>query len=80
VLLPSVLVLAVLLTLLTFRGALALSPAPAHAADLFAELRNFPGVVLVPSAALAPFSDLEPWRVELNRPRAGSTGPLRAAT
>ena len=51
--------------------------ATASAADLFAELRNFPGVVLVPPAALLPFSDLDPWRVELNRPRAGTPGPLR---
>lgn len=52
-------------------------PRPAVAADLFAELRNFPGVVLVPPAGLAPFGDLEPWRIELSRPRAGSTGPVR---
>jgi hypothetical protein len=43
-----------------------------RAADLFAELRTFPGVVLLPPADLSPFSALEPWRVELNRPRPGS--------
>jgi hypothetical protein len=45
----------------------------AQAADLFTELRTFPGVVLLPSTDLAPFNALEPWRVELNRPRPGST-------
>lgn len=45
----------------------------ARAADLFAELRTFPGVVLLPPADLSPFSQMEPWRVELNRPRPGST-------
>lgn len=44
---------------------------PVSAGDLFAELRSFPGVVLVPGAELQPFHRLEPWRVELNRPRAG---------
>jgi hypothetical protein len=58
-------------------GGLVPASPPAFAADLFAELRNFPGVVLVPTPTLAPFDGLEPWRVELNRPRAGSTGPLR---
>lgn len=74
-LLPSLLAVVVMLGPVGgFAGAL---PAPAYAADLFAELRNFPGVVLVPPADLAPFSGLEPWRVELNRPRAGAVGPLR---
>jgi hypothetical protein len=50
---------------------------PALASDLFSELRNFPGVVLVPATALEPFSLLEPWRVELNRPRAGSVSTGR---
>jgi hypothetical protein len=55
-------------------GAILAGPASgaAHAADLFTELRNFPGVVLVPPADLAPFKALEPWRLELNRPRAGA--------
>jgi hypothetical protein len=48
----------------------------ARAADLFAELRTFPGVVLVPPADLAPFGSLDPWRVELNRPAPGSTAIL----
>jgi hypothetical protein len=50
---------------------------PAHAADLFAELRTFPGVVLLPPPALEPFDTLEPWRVEFNRPHAGSTAVVR---
>jgi hypothetical protein len=45
----------------------------ARAADLFTELRSFPGVVLLPAASQEPFAQLEPWRVELNRPRPGST-------
>lgn len=49
----------------------------AGAADLFVELRTFPGVVLLPAPGLDPFDDLEPWRVELNRPRPGSTAPVR---
>lgn len=48
------------------------SPRVAVAADLFAELRTFPGEVLVPASGLEPFSTLEPWRVELNRPMPGS--------
>jgi hypothetical protein len=51
-------------------------PPLARAADLFAELRTFPGVVLLPPTDLSPFSLLEPWRVELNRPRPGSTALL----
>lgn len=47
------------------------------AAELFTELRTFPGVVLVPSAGLEPFDALEAWRVELNRPRPGSTAIVR---
>ena len=47
-------------------------PSTVRAADLFTELRSFPGVVLLPPADLSPFSQLEPWRVELNRPRPGS--------
>jgi hypothetical protein len=60
--------------------ALGLAPAgpdSALAADLFAELRTFPGVVLVPPAELEPFDVLEAWRVELNRPRPGSTATVR---
>ena len=49
----------------------------ALAADLFTELRTFPGVVLVPATGLGPFDALEPWRVELNRPRPGSTAIVR---
>jgi hypothetical protein len=45
----------------------------AAAADLFDELRTFPGVVLIPAPEAEPFSGLEPWRVELNRPMPGST-------
>jgi hypothetical protein len=48
-----------------------------RAADLFSELRSFPGVVLVPTDTLAPFDTLEAWRVELNRPRPGSTSTVR---
>ena len=60
--------------------ALGLAPAgpnSALAADLFAELRTFPGVVLVPTTELEPFGALEAWRVELNRPRPGSTTAVR---
>src|SRR4051794_6470990 len=49
--------------------------APALGADLFTELRTFPGVVLLPPASLAPFDGLQPWRVELNRPLPTSTQP-----
>ena len=49
----------------------------ALAADLFTELRTFPGVVLVPSADLEPFRALDAWRVELLRPRPGSTRVVR---
>lgn len=51
----------------------------ASAAELFTELRTFPGVVLVPSEGLMPFDGLEPWRVELNRPlrNAPPTTPPR---
>ena len=57
---------------------LALAEVPAaRGADLFTELRTFPGVVLVPPTDLAPFSLLEPWRVEMNRPRPGSTALIR---
>jgi hypothetical protein len=52
-------------------------PRPALAADLFTELRTFPGVVLVPPAELAPFDALEVGRVEFNRPRPGSTATVR---
>src|SRR3954451_22881613 len=52
---------------------LAVVAMPVHAADLFAELRGFPGVVLLPVTGLEPFAQLKPWRVELNRPRPGST-------
>lgn len=58
-------------------GSAPAGPQAALAADLFAELRTFPGVVLVPMAGLAPFAGLEPWRVELNRPRPGSTAVIR---
>jgi hypothetical protein len=49
----------------------------ALAADLFAELRKFQGVVLVPATDLEPFTSLEAWRVELNRPVAGSSAVVR---
>lgn len=49
----------------------------AVAADLFTELRTFQGVVLLPTADLEPFAALEPWRVEMNRPRPGSTAIVR---
>lgn len=58
-------------------GLVPAGPRPTLAADLFTELRTFPGVVLVPSAELAPFDALEAWRVELNRPRPGSTAIVR---
>jgi hypothetical protein len=45
----------------------------ARAADLFTELHTFPGVVLLPATDLEPFAQLEPWRVEMNRPRPGAT-------
>src|SRR5690242_8670040 len=48
----------------------------AFGADLFTELRTFPGVVLLPTAGLIPFDGLQPWRVELNRPLPTSTLPL----
>ena len=51
------------------------SPKQSFAADLFAELRTFPGVVLLPTETLAPFDGLEPWRVELNRPLPSSVAP-----
>ena len=50
---------------------------PTLAADLFTELRTFPGVVLVPTAELAPFDALEVGRVEFNRPLPGSTRFVR---
>jgi hypothetical protein len=50
---------------------------PTLAADLFAELRTFPGVVLVPTVDLEPFGTLEPWRVEFTRPVAGTTSLAR---
>ena len=34
-------------------------------------------MVLVPPDDLTPFSQLEPWRVEMNRPRPGSTATIR---
>ena len=52
-------------------------PRTASAADLFTELRTFPGAVLLPPEGLAPFDTLEPWRVELNRPSPGSTAITR---
>ena len=58
-------------------GLVPAGPRPTLAADLFTELRTFPGVVLVPSAELAPFDALEAWRVEMNRPRPGSTAIVR---
>ncbi len=45
--------------------------------DTFAELRSFPGVVLVPAPELGPFDGLEAWRVEFNRPAPGSTRLIR---
>ena len=68
--LPS-LVLAVLLV----PGVASLSPTvspPALAADLFTELRTYPGVALVPPDGLVPFEELKPWRVEIGRPRANA--------
>lgn len=56
---------------------LAADPGAAPGADLFDELRTFPGVVLLPPSDLVPFDGLEPWRVELNRPRPGSTAIVR---
>lgn len=58
-------------------GAGLIAPSTTLAADLFTELRTFPGIVLLPPADLEPFVALEPWRVELNRPRAGSTARIR---
>jgi hypothetical protein len=58
-------------------GAGLFSPSSTLAADLFTELRTFPGIVLLPPADLEPFTQLEPWRVELNRPRPGSTAVVR---
>jgi hypothetical protein len=52
-------------------------PRTASAADLFTELRTFPGAVLLPPGGLEPFDALEPWRVELNRPSPGSTAIIR---
>ena len=71
------LLVALMLTLAVGSGTGALVPVVALAADLFTELRTFPGVVLLPSADLEPFVALEPWRVELNRPRPGSTAVVR---
>jgi hypothetical protein len=68
----SRIVLRVVAALLLAGAGLIVSP-PARAADLFTELRTFPGVALLPPSDLSPFSQLEPWRVELNRPRPGST-------
>ena len=50
---------------------------PVRAVDLFTELRTFPGVVLLPTDGQDPFTQLEPWRVEMNRPRPGSTAVFR---
>jgi hypothetical protein len=58
-------------------GSLSSSPRATLAADLFTELRKFQGVVLVPAADLEPFTALEAWRVELNRPVAGSSAVVR---
>jgi hypothetical protein len=52
-------------------------PGPASAADLFDELRKFPGVVLLPLPEAEPFDGLVPWRVEMNRPSPGSTAIIR---
>lgn len=67
----------VILAVLAALGPALAESAPAATADLFAELRTFPGVVLLPPRDLAPFDGLEPWRVELNRPRPGSTAQIR---
>jgi hypothetical protein len=58
-------------------GSLRSGPRAALAADLFTELRKFQGVVLVPAADLEPFAALEAWRVEMNRPVAGSSAVVR---
>lgn len=58
-------------------GSTLAGPGSMLAADLFTELRTFPGVVLVPTAELEPFDALEAWRVELNRARPGSTATIR---
>jgi hypothetical protein len=68
VLLAAIAVIGLGVTSVALTGASA-----ARAADLFTELRTFPGVVLIPASDLEPFALLEPWRVELNRPRPGST-------
>jgi hypothetical protein len=77
--LPVRLLLVALLLALGFGAGLVagVGPPAVVAADLFTELRTFPGVVLLPSADLEPFVALEPWRVELNRPRPGSTAIVR---
>ncbi len=75
--LPARRSLPLLLLALSLIVGLLLAPAGARAADLFTELRTFPGVVLLPPAELEPFTTLEPWRVELNRPRPGSTAVVR---
>jgi hypothetical protein len=62
-----------LLTVIAVLSLCTVDATPARAADLFTELRTFPGVVLVPAADLEPFGLLEPWRVEMNRPRAGGS-------
>ena len=79
---PHRAVLRFLILALVLVSVLSLTFSPADvqstlAADLFTELRTFPGVVLVPVADLEPFSALEAWRVELNRARPGSAAIVR---
>jgi hypothetical protein len=68
---------AIVAALLLLLGSSMLAHPLSLAAELFAELRSFQGVVLVPSADLAPFTELEAWRVEMNRPLPGSTTVMR---
>jgi hypothetical protein len=63
----------VLLVVQMLALSLTLNVSLVRAADLFTELHTFPGVVLLPTTGQEPFAQLEPWRVEMNRPRPGST-------
>jgi hypothetical protein len=53
-------------------------PPPALAADMYTELRTYPGVVLIPPDGLTPFDALRPARVEVGRPSPNA--PQRSAT